>query len=70
MKRYILMTIEKDFKYEGFGRYYYKLFDNYLELQKHLYKFGFIEKNKYIVFEETNLKKDSSLSDVKSKRWL
>lgn len=64
-KKYVLMTIEKDFKYEGFERYYYKLFDSYFELQKHLQNFWYIEKNKYKVFEETEFKKDYSCCDIK-----
>ena len=65
MKKYILMTIEKDLKHEGFERHHFKLFENYFELQKHLKIFWFMKKVSYKIFEETNLKKDYSLSDVK-----
>ena len=64
-KKYVLMTIEKDFKYEGFERYHFKLFESYFELQKHLQNFWYIEKNKYKVFEETDFKKDYSLAPIK-----
>lgn len=43
-KKYVLMTIEKDYKYEGFVRHHFKLFDSYFELQKHLQNFWYIEK--------------------------
>lgn len=64
-KRYILMTIEKDFRYDGFVRHHFKLFESYFELQKHLQKYWFIESNKYRVFEETTISKDYSINDVK-----
>lgn len=64
IKKYILLSRTKS-KYEDFYRYHYKLFDNYFELQKHLQNFWYIEKNEYIVFEETNIKKDYSLNAVK-----
>lgn len=67
MKRYILLTRTRS-KYEDFYRYHYKLFDNYFELQKHLQYFWYINTNEYVVFEETDLKKDYSLNDVKKKR--
>ena len=56
-KRYILMTIEKS-NYDSFERYFYRIFNTYKELQEHLIKF----KNtpRFIIFEETNLKKDKS----------
>ena len=56
-KRYILMTIEKS-NYDSFERYFYRIFNNYKELQQHLIKFNNVPK--YIIFEETNLKKDKS----------
>ena len=56
-KRYILMTIEKS-NYDGYARHFYRLFDNYKELQKHLLKFQ--NTPSYIVFEETNIRKDNS----------
>ena len=67
MKRYILLTKSKS-KYEDFFRYHFKLFENYFDLQKHLIKFWYVEKNTYVVFEETEITKDYSLSDVK-KLW-
>lgn len=56
-KKYILMTIEKS-NYDSFERYFYRIFNSYKELQHHLIKF----KNtpRFIIFEETNLKKDKS----------
>ena len=65
MKKYILMIKERDNKYKDFYRFYYKFFNNYFELQKHLQNFWFIEKNNYIIFEETDLTKDYSINDVK-----
>ena len=65
MKKYILLIKQKDKKYEDFYKMYYKLFDSYYELQKHLQNFWFIEKNNYIIFEETDLTKDYSCNDVK-----
>ena len=59
------MTMEQDKKYDGFSRYHLKLFNNYFELQKHLKDFWYINKLKYIVFEETHLKREYSLCDVK-----
>ena len=56
-KRYILMTIEKS-NYDSFERYFYRIFNTYKELQQHLVKFN--NTPKYIIFEETNLKKDKS----------
>lgn len=56
-KRYILMTIEKS-NYDGYARYFYRLFETYRELQKHLLKFQSMPS--YIVFEETNIKKDKA----------
>ena len=64
-KKYVLMTIEGNLKYEGFVRNHFKLFDSYLELQKHLQNFWFINKDAYIIFEETKIKKDYSINDVK-----
>lgn len=56
-KRYILMTIEKS-NYDGFERYFYRLFNSYKELQQHLMKF--YSTPKYVIFEETEKKKDNS----------
>lgn len=56
-KKYILMTIEKS-NYDGYSRYFYRLFETYRELQKHLLKFQSMPS--YIVFEETNVKKDKA----------
>lgn len=64
-KRYILYTRIKDSKYVGYYRYAFKLFNNYLELQRHLKNFWFIEKNNYVIFEETSIKRDFSCSDKK-----
>lgn len=68
MKRYILLSRTKS-KYEDFYRYHYKLFENYFELQKHLLKFWWIEKNDYRIFEETSLTRDYSINDVKKERF-
>lgn len=65
-KRYILLTRTKS-KYEDFYREHYKMFDNYFELQKHLQYFWYINTNEYVIFEETELKKDYSLNDVKKR---
>ena len=62
-KRYILMTIEKS-NYDNFERCFYRLFDSYKELQKHLLKF--YNTPKYIIFEETNIKKDKSFKISKN----
>lgn len=56
-KRYILMTIEKS-NYDDYLRYFYRLFNSYKELQQHLLKFH--NTPNYIIFEETNKKKDKS----------
>lgn len=63
-KRYVLLTRTKS-KYEDMYRYHYKLFNDYLELQKHLQDYWFINKNEYIVFEETEFKKDYLLKGVR-----
>ena len=63
-KRYILYTRTKS-KYDDYYRFNFKLFDNYFELQKHLQFFWYIDKNDYTIFEETDLKKDYSLNDIK-----
>lgn len=65
-KRYVLLSRTKS-KYEDFYRYHYKLFNSYLELQRHLLNFWYIEKNDYIIFEETNITKDYSASDLKKR---
>lgn len=52
-KKYILMTIEKS-NYDDYSRYFYRLFNNYKELQQHLLKFH--NTPRYIIFEETNQK--------------
>jgi hypothetical protein len=65
MKKYVLMTIEKDLKHDGFERHHFKLFESHFELQKHLKNFWYIEKNKYKVFEEIDVKRDYSLGDIK-----
>ena len=57
-KKYVLMTIEKS-NYDGYSRHFYRLFETYRELQKHLSKFQNIPN--YIIFEETRIKKDKSL---------
>lgn len=64
-KRYILYTRERDNKYENYYRYNFKLFENYFDLQKHLQKYWFIEKNNYVIFEETNIEKDYSCCEIK-----
>lgn len=66
MKKYILMT-KTHSKYEDFDRLHFKLFDSYYELQKHLQYYWYMEKNTYWIFEETELKKDYSLNDVKKR---
>ena len=63
-KKYVLMTIENDYKYEGFVRHHFKLFESYKELQYHLLKFH--NTPGYIIFEETNQKKDKSFIIDKS----
>ena len=63
-KKYVLCTKTKS-KYEDFYRYHFKLFNDYFELQKHLQCFWFINKNEYIIFEETDLTKDYSINNVK-----
>lgn len=63
-KRYVLYTRTKS-KYEDFYRYHFKIFENYFDLQRHLLKYWWIEKNNYTIFEETNLTKDYSLDGVK-----
>lgn len=68
MKRYILLSRAKS-KYEDFYRYHYKLFENYFELQKHLLKFWWIEKNDYRIFEETSLTRDYSINHIKKERF-
>ena len=67
-KRYILYSRIKDSKYEDYYRYAFKMFDNYNELQKHLNNFWFVEKNNYWIFEETDLERDYSYSDIKRGR--
>ena len=61
-KKYILMTIEKS-NYDSFERYFYRVFNSYKELQQHLLKF----KNtpRFIIFEETKLKKDNAFKMCK-----
>lgn len=44
-------------KYEGFGKIYYMAFDSYYELQKHLLRYRFVNKNDYIVYRETKIKR-------------
>lgn len=56
-KRYVLMTIEKS-NYDSFERYFYRLFKSYKELQFHLLKFQNLPQ--YVIFEETQYKKDNS----------
>ena len=56
-KRYILMTIEKS-NYDNYERYFYRMFNSYKELQHHLVKYS--NTPRYIIFEETKLKKDNS----------
>ena len=56
-KRYILMTIEKS-NYDDFERYFYRMFNSYKELQHHLIKFK--STPRFIIFEETKLRKDKS----------
>ena len=58
MKKYILL-IKEDSEYEGFCRFRYLLFTSYIELQKHLLKFK--EYNNYEVYEETKIKRDTTL---------
>ena len=62
-KRYVLMTIEKS-NYDDYSRYFYRLFNSYKELQQHLLKF--YNTPKYIIFEETNIKKDKSFKISKN----
>lgn len=64
MKRYVLVTKTQS-RYEDFCRYHYKLFDSYLELQRHLLKFWYIGDHTYSIFEETDIKKDNSLNQKK-----
>lgn len=68
MKRYVLLSRTKS-KYEDFYRFHFKLFENYFELQKHLLKFWWIEKNDYRIFEETELTIDYSVNQVKKERF-
>ena len=63
-KTYILLIREKDRRYEDMFRYYYKYFDDYFSLQKHLKKFWYIEESSYIVYEETDIKRDYSLNNI------
>lgn len=56
-KRYILLT-RTESKYDNFFRYHFKIFDSYIELQRHLLKFN--NNPVYYIFEETNIKKDLS----------
>lgn len=63
-KRYVLFSRTKS-RYEDYYRYHYKLFDSYFDLQRHLSNYWYIEKNDYVIFEETNIKKDYSVANVK-----
>ena len=63
-KRYILLIRTKDMKYEGYYRYNYRLFENYRELQKHLFRFDWIEKNNFVIFEETNLTRENKTRGI------
>lgn len=65
-KGYVLMTIERS-KYDDYFKCHYTYFENYYELQKHLNEFWNINKNDYIVFEETNIQKDYSTNIRKGK---
>ena len=65
-KRYVLLSRSRT-KDENLYKYHYSLFENYFELQKHLSKFWWIEKNNYVVFIETDIKKDFSLCGVKKR---
>lgn len=62
-KKYILMTRTVS-KYEDYYRTHFKVFDSYLELQRHLLKFPYIENNQFIIFEETNIKLDKKLYPI------
>ena len=64
IKKYILMTTSKS-KYEDFIRYHFRVFNSYLELQRHLLKFPHLQSNDFVVFEETNIKVDKSLYPFK-----
>ena len=63
-KRYILLIRTKS-KYDDFFKYSYKLFDTYYDLQKHLNKFWWVERNNYSIFVETDLTRDYSLNGTK-----
>ena len=67
-KRYVLLSRTKS-KYEDFYRWHFKLFDSYFDLQRHLLNFWYIEKNEYIIFEETDIKRDYSLNNTKKERF-
>ena len=58
-ERYVLMCYYNFNKYEGFTKYTLRLFDNFNELQDFLKKYSFVEKNQYIIFKETDIKKRS-----------
>lgn len=62
-KMYILMTISTS-KYDGYYKEHFKVFDDYLDLQRHLLKFPYIDNNQFIVFEETKIKLDKKLYPI------
>lgn len=55
MKKYLILIKKYDIKYEGVYREFYKLVENYRELQNYLVKYN-LKDYEYIVFEETDIK--------------
>jgi len=67
-KSYVLMTRTPS-KYDEYYRWDFIYFPNYLELQKHLMKFPYKQNNEFVVYEETDIKRDKTLETKTKKAW-
>ena len=65
---YVLAT-RTESKYDNNYKWNFSYFPNYLELQKHLMKFPYKQDNEFIIYKETNIKRDKSLEIRKKKAW-
>jgi len=66
---YVLMTRTPSKKQEDFYRWDFIYFPDYLSLQKHLMKFPYKQNNEFIIYKETNIKRDKSLEVKTKKVW-
>lgn len=66
---YVLMTKTPSKKQPDFYRWDFHYFPDYLSLQKHLMKFPYKQNNEFVIYKETDIKRDKAIEIKQKKAW-